>query len=403
MEIDSARSQLIRLTSENDFRSSHLRGFYNRSDHRDLELATERLLQCYGKWEPLEANPDEIVIFAPSLHHRVKLQNAPKDETARARIGPSHYNRWLIEILHLSLFVDRIWIPDPSEIVARAIGDALRPSIAVHQFFSDELEAYYAMRALASLDRLVQAGIVLYYPPLHLYETTVARILFGEYRDFRADELAGAWPNLFVTEGMVYADALTASYAALSRPEFGILGQSARELGQRAGLVDARLVAALPNMKLPYFENISPELLVSVRRNEQAFDDFRHLLRTAARALPGGAEVPHFDTEVTRVEQQILSPAIKKLLDEVRGIVRIKDCLSDAGIDFVAGSLAGFVLSGGDMLAAMPSGGVTALTKVLVKLLAKRSHSRLASSVVLAFHSGRMPNAGLLESTHARR
>ncbi|MEY2495265.1 MAG: hypothetical protein QOJ45_1757 [Verrucomicrobiota bacterium] len=403
MGINSARAQLISLTSERDFPPLHSQVFYDRMKRESpaLEQAIDSLLDSYNRWKPPEAQPEALHIFAPSLHRGAQITNTERNNDARAKNGPSHYQRWLVEILHLSLFVDRIWIPDPAEIVARAVQEIVRPQISIHQFLSDPLEAYYAMRALVSLEPLVQAGVVCYYPPLRLYETTVSTRLFGHYRDFSEAELSGAWPNLFVTEGMVYADALEASYAALSRPEFDTLGRSARELGQSAGLLDARLVAALPHMKLPYFENVTPELLVSVRRNEQSFEDFRDLLREAARALPGGAESSQFVREVSRIEQQILSPAVKKLLGEVRGITRIKDCLSEAGIDFIAGSLAGFTISGGEMLAAMPSGAVTALSKVLVKLLAKRPNKRPASNVVLAFHTGRMPDSGFLEPTRA--
>ena len=105
------------------------------------------------------------------------------------------------------------------------------------------------MQALEPLEPLVRAGVVSYYPPHELYHTVVSFEMFGEYRDFSEDQLATAWPELFVAEGLQYASVLGASYAAFVRDEFEALKRSAQELGERAGLIDAGVVAALPEMK----------------------------------------------------------------------------------------------------------------------------------------------------------
>lgn len=77
----------------------------------------------------------------------------------------------------------------------------------------------------------------------------------------------------------MYAEALDATYAGLAREEFDALRGAARELSERVGLTDAKVVAALPSLRLPYFEKMRPETLVEVRSNESAFDDFRKILR----------------------------------------------------------------------------------------------------------------------------
>jgi len=393
--MESVRSQLLSLWSELN-PADPLHDARGKRRDLDAEGVVDTVLNSYREWRPPEKHSERLEIFAPSLHHRVQVRIRQGDP-GELDVAMPPYDRWSLEILHLSLYVDRIWIPDPAEIVARALDDVIRPRLAVHDFLADPNEAYHALAALAPLEPLVEAGIVSYYPPLRLYETTVSHEMFGKSRDFSDEELATGWPDLFVEEGLVYTDILGASYAALSRDEFDAMGRCAQELRERAGLLDARVVAALPTLKLPYFDKISPELLVAVRQNESAFDDFRNLLREVARILPGGADSPQFAKEAQRIEQDMLSPAIKKLLDEVRGITVVKDTMAGVGIDFAAGALAGFVLTGTAPLA-LASGAITAVSKAIVKLVAKRSGTRAAGSVVLAFYTGRTPRHGLLPS-----
>lgn len=96
-----------------------------------------------------------------------------------------------------------------------------------------------------------------------------------------------------------------------------------------------------------------------------------------------------------------MNPAIKKLLDDVRGITTVRECLSSAGIDFAAGALVG-VVSTGNLLAALPGGAISVLCKTLVKLIAKRPKVRPAGSIALSFHTGRAPGIGLLSSIGVR-
>jgi hypothetical protein len=78
---------------------------------------------------------------------------------------------------------------------------------------------------------------------------------------------------------LLYAHAFHATYTALYSDEYATLKSAAGQLAQAIGVADSRVLASLPRMQLPYFEHISPEILRDVRQQEQAFEDFRKLLR----------------------------------------------------------------------------------------------------------------------------
>lgn len=221
--IDEARASPVECAADRQ----PGRRLFELSSDPNAERAVDAVLDWCRKWKRPQSSPDALAIFAPSLHRRRQSEAQIVDpEDLRGR--GSHYDRWLLEIVHLSLFVDQIWIPDPAEIVARALDDVIRPRIAVHDFLADPREACEALIAIAPLQPLVEAGVVRYYPALTLYETFVSQELFGVRRDFDAHELATAWPNGFVAEGLVYAEALDATYTGLAREEFDALRGAAR-------------------------------------------------------------------------------------------------------------------------------------------------------------------------------
>lgn len=392
--IDEARASLVEWAAKPGW------PLFEQSEDSYPERAVDVVLDWCREWEKPHSSPDTLAIFAPSLHRRRQLEAQVVDPDDLQGRGP-RYDRWLLEIVHLSLFVDQIWVPDPAEIVARALDHVITPRLAVHDFLADSWEAREALIAIAPLQPLVKAGVVRYYPALTLYETVVSQELFGVHRDFDADELATAWPKGFVAEGLVYAEALDATYTGLAREEFDALRGAARELSERVGLTDAKVVAALPSLRLPYFEKMSPETLVAVRGNESAFEDFRKMLREVLALLPAGAESPQFDGEVRRIEKDALNPAIKKLLDDVRGVATMRECLSSAGIEFAAGALAGVVLTG-NPLVTLPAGAISVLSQTVLKLMFKRPKVRPAGSIALSFHTGRAPRTGLLSSIGVR-
>jgi hypothetical protein len=86
-------------------------------------------------------------------------------------------------------------------------------SLGVHKaLIADRAFSFEAAQALVALDPLVDAGIVVLYPPLSCYYESVAEDLFGTRRGFTPDEMSNAWPDLYVAEGLHYAKAFQASY-----------------------------------------------------------------------------------------------------------------------------------------------------------------------------------------------
>ncbi len=361
----------------------------------------DRTIEFYKYWKPPKPLDDSLLdIYAPSLlqskSKRFLRDRYPRTEPSSNSALAQAYQKWVDEILHLCLFVDRLWVPDPAEILARDIlgREGIAHKIAIHEpLLLSPQKAYLALSALFQLEPLVDAGTIVYYPPLNVYEREVALPLFGSVRYFTEQELETAWPKTFVAEGLHFAASFGASYAALAREEFRALQEATVEIGKQLGITNARVIAALPRLQLPFFDNANPDLLARVRADEEALEDFRVVLRKFARKLVAGVEDPDFADEVSRIEHEFLQPAIQKLLDDVRGVSVLRDRLSEAGIDIVVGILAG-VLSG-DPLAAMATGGLSALARALVKGFIQHDRLPASSRLVYTFHSGRAPEHGI--------
>lgn len=308
------------------------------------------------------------------------------------------------EVIHLSLYCDKLWLPDPVEIMSRWVEDFAYPDIAQGVDFGGNRgwqKALAAIEAFQELQPLVDAGYIAFYPHTNLYFRTVSEALFGEVRPFSKDELVNAWPDLYVAEGISYANALNISYAAVTRDEKEAMSRAINECHSAIGLVDARFIAATPRLELPYFDRLSPSTIVRARRNEEEFECFRAVLRQVGVSLAGGVEDPAFDTEVHRIESEILTPAIEKLRRGVSTVELFKDNLAKSGIEFSATTATCLALTG-EPISSLLTGSVTAASSSIAKAIADRTKASPASKVAYLLSSQNARRQGFLLSKKKR-
>jgi hypothetical protein len=388
---------------------------YDRSSYsfaNKLEDYSDIITSSYTHWSPpiVDSRKDEIEIIAPSLM-RIFERNYDVEYAI---------DSWKREILHLCLFVDKVWLPDPSELIVNILGrpDMETPMKAGHASWIaniNGLDSYLGLSFSANLLKtveelypLVDAGIVAFYPPIEVYKSEVAFPLFGENRYFTDEELVSAWPDLFVSEGLLFADALNASYAALDFEEFNAISRSINSSGMSStnlGLTDSSLIAALPQLKLPFFSKLDARLLVNVRQDEQAFDDFRAVLRKFSRELIQGLEDPRFSKTVAELEKEELEPKFKELADSINTTKVLRESLSDEGIAFAAGAI-GWLVAGDPLISLAGIAGGSALLAVRKILQNKHKAAekfRPAARVVYSFHSGRLKLPRKMLSSYKRR
>lgn len=356
----------------------------------ELHDLSRRLLRRYHGWKaPTRIRENSIEIFAPSLlwpassPERFRSGNRESEEEQLERI-----RGWINGILHLSLYVDRLWIPDPAEIFAYDMAtDDDRPSLMVHMpLMRNPLLAAYATLELARLAPLFASGALIRYPPLLTYHRSVSKQLFGQQRFFTSAEIENAWPDLYVSEGLLFADALDAAYAALHSQEHSAIVRAATDMSKLVGVGHMQVISALPHLQLPSFSGLDPGQLASVRKDGAAFDDFRLLLRQWTSAIPTGIDDAGFREDVSKFESDVLSPALLQLTSSIRNSTSLRKHLSDAGIDFSVAAFVGFTMTS-NITNAAAAGAVGALAKVLLKLFTDRDHVRPAARVAYAFTS----------------
>jgi hypothetical protein len=371
---------------------------FNDSDIDNLEEDASAVAASYHDWSPDTTSEgthgaSHLDVFAPRVFDALEFN----------RLGSRHHQadlmrrewdveKWKRQVLHLCLYTDSLWLPDPVELIAGSIGSwaQARWSLMVHETLMTRpyIAADIAEALTGDLAPLVDAGAIKLYPAITRFRRGVSMALFGVARSFTDEELTTGWPDTYVAEGLLYAQEFDASYVALDNAEFGALQAAMRDVAQIAGVADQRILATLPRMKLPYFERLNAKTLVSVRASDASFNDFRSLLRETSRQLVAGVDDPQFDVEVARLEKDSLTPALSKLVSDVKGTTTLRERLADARIDFMAGALGGFVLKG-DLAAAVVAGAATSLAKALMKTVFTSKSARPAARVVYQFHTGR--------------
>jgi hypothetical protein len=349
------------------------------------------VLRYYSDWAPPSIAPNAIDIFAPSILRTplAPLNKRPFEDGYFKRAGfydDKQHGNWTTPLLRLSLFADRIWLPDPAEILANIANERVR-HIAVHATLLRSRDALLAaLSGIRPLRPLVDAGVIVLYPALKLYSEGVSEALFGTVRSFTKDELLHAWPTLFVNEGLHFAAALHANYCALEAEELNALRAAATELAHSTRDHEAQLqiLRILPTVDIPLFEKADPALLVSLRQDAEAFEDFRQILRKVGDELLRLTK-DTVNADIEGIANDILRPQIDKLKEQLNGIAAAKEQITPTAVDFTAGVLTEVSLTG-DPYAALTKGAVSALAKMLMRLLlTKRSKARPASRIIYGF------------------
>jgi hypothetical protein len=401
--MENQDKEIARLRSQ--FRECALAGESTSSRMKEILCAARDLLCAYKDWSPDHSSAkDTIEIFAPALLRTKKehFYDAEPDSSS------AFLSRDLeTKILNMCLYVDCLWIPDPLEILASKFIHQIErydyehfeeysflAELGVHDdlLHPNSVNDWRLDKITRSFRPLIEAGIIRLYPALTTYHKHVSNALFGIDRSFTAEEMKNAWPDLYVAEGLLYAKAFDASYTALRLQEFGALERASKELLRSIGTFDHRVLAALPCMTLPFLEKVDAETITSVRSNDESFADFRKLLRELSRDLVAGVEDPAFELEVQRLEQDKVTPGLRKLYEDVNGTTSLRARLTDFGTDFTAGALGTLVLKS-DVKEALLGGTATALAKALARLLMQRTKGRPAASAVYEFHTGKKPRA----------
>jgi hypothetical protein len=229
----------------------------DRDESSRLVLTARALVDHYSAWNPHQRTATSAVeIFAPTLL-RIKgliwRSNAHHSDPDPAPLNETQFAEWLRGILHLCLYADQVYVPDPLEILAHVVIDDSVVELAIHEpLVMDRSLCVDAAQALVKVEPLIDAGVVVLYPPMHCYHAFVSEDLFGSDRGFTSQELDSAWPDLYVSEGLHYAKAFDASYTALHPTEYKALEKASNELGKSLGLLEGRVLASLPLMKLPF-------------------------------------------------------------------------------------------------------------------------------------------------------
>jgi len=80
------------------------------------------LLAAYKDWQPpSDASSAGLDIFAPTL-----LKSIPDDSYYHLDFRKGKAQLWNKDLLHLCLYVDRIWVPDPLEILSDIVVSGAR-------------------------------------------------------------------------------------------------------------------------------------------------------------------------------------------------------------------------------------------------------------------------------------
>jgi hypothetical protein len=198
-------------------------------------------------------------------------------------------------------------------------------------------------------------------------------------------------PAYYFEKTMAIAAATGSRYVAPSAGDAAMLEFRLKRLGERLstktkGNTEMRMLPALVTSELPFLDSPDPHLLMSIRDNESAFQDWRAELRDAVRLIDSlPSEGNTFAEEARAVLQDRLLPRA----NEVRRVVSTSrtmraaaaDNVADFGIAVAAIVGAGAILGPEGALAAGVTAGLTVPLKWAYQVLFRPSPSG-ASAVI---------------------
>lgn len=292
-----------------------------------------------------------------------------------------HVSSWFNAILNTCLYADEVWIPsvflghshftknDPEntdvEDWFQVPSQRRYETIALHHDYSQAWSEYGAeFRSFFQTIRpLVNAGIIRIYNFALIYMEQVSEPLLGEKRWMTEHEISNSYPDLFVAEGLLFAKALGVPYTATRMEEIDAINNSAKRAGELLQ-TDRNAVTLLSEATMPGLE-LSPDNIVKARMDNEAFEDFRSVIRRVSRDLPRLVGSQDALKEIELLERDLLHPEIQRLNSQVSKSGVLARNLKPNAISFTAGALASLALKA-DPTTAIASGALTTLGRVIL-------------------------------------
>lgn len=94
------------------------------------------------------------------------------------------------------------------------------------------------------------------------------------------------------------------------------------DLGAQNDRVAQRLVTALLNLRLPFFDNVELSAIVEARKNELAFEEFRLALGDALKQARSTEDSVEFQRELDEISQDLLRLPMERVEQEMNNLKR---------------------------------------------------------------------------------
>lgn len=205
---------------------------------------------------------------------------------------------------------------------------------------------------IKGLRSLIESGVVVLISPWHIAREREQSILTAVRHDVRDDELYNfmlahadalpradqlrggsmkpdeGWdrrdikraaiqdPSYFYNKTLAISDSIGAKYIPPDMADSALLELKLRQLGGRLAQhdVDLKVVPGIAAADLPFFKDLTSDVLVTIRRDEEAFEDWRRGLRNSMRIVEG---LPSRGDDFEIEARQVLSDSLIPLSHEV--------------------------------------------------------------------------------------
>lgn len=139
-------------------------------------------------------------------------------------------------------------------------------------------------------------------------------------------------PSYFLNKTLAIADAVSARYTPPAAIDAALLEHRAKRLGDELARkdVDLQVVAGLAAADLPFLGELDAATIVAIRRDEQAFTDFRAELRSTARAIE---KTPSEGAEFVKEANEVISDALLPKVHEVERTTSRSNVMKGAAKD----------------------------------------------------------------------
>ncbi|GAB3903916.1 hypothetical protein ACFQ1S_01100 [Kibdelosporangium lantanae] len=148
----------------------------------------------------------------------------------------------------------------------------------------------------------------------------------------------------FLNKTLCIADRSGAKYVPSAATDAALLDVKVKRLGVelKRHSLELKISAALQSVKLPFMEDLDARTLVSIRDNEESFDDWRRELRNAIRLIESSpTDLDAFVSEARDVLEDSLLPMAREVAQNVAMSTTLKKVTKErvAELTIGAGSL----------------------------------------------------------------